>query len=56
MDCAVKRYEAYFCSSVPRKPKKETYGVRQDEISFLHAFFLKKKIKNPLHLPKVVTQ
>lgn len=39
MDCAVKCYEAYFCSSVPRKPENETYGVQQDEISFLQAFF-----------------
>lgn len=39
MDCAVKRYEAYFCSSVPRKPENETYGVQQDGISFLQACF-----------------
>lgn len=49
MDCAVKRYEAYFCPSVPRKPGNETYGVQQEEISFLQAFFFSLTFTASLH-------
>lgn len=51
MDCAVKRYEAYFCSSVPRKPENETYGVQWDEISFLQVFFFNIHCISPWLLP-----
>lgn len=53
MDCAVKCDEAYFCSSIPGKPRNQTYGVQQDEISFLQAFFFFLKFKTTSTAPVV---